>query len=212
MTLPLSDSPAGSPVAAMVEPRPAVSVATNGRPTVPLGAVEVRTGSVHELTVIATGALSPQPFCAATSNVPAARGVPVMRLPASVRPEGRGDFRTTVAPRDGMNVVVNGSPTVARRLVAVSVGAEQAATPRASVARDPHAFVTVIVALPASVGVPDTTLPLRDRPAGRLAAVSVVPRGATIVETNGTPTEPVVRLALTTGAGHGSHDDSASIW
>src|SRR5258708_26168696 len=114
MTLPLSDSPAGSPVAAMVEPRPAVSVATNGRPTVPLSAVEVRTGSVHESTVIATGALSPQAFCAATSNVPAARGGAVMRLPASGRPEGRAGVRTTAATRDGLNVVGNGSPTGAR--------------------------------------------------------------------------------------------------
>src|SRR5260221_6425299 len=107
MRLPLNKRPAGRLVAVIVEPTPAVSVATNGRPTVPLSAVEVRTGVGHEPTVMVTGALSPQPFCAATSKVPAARGVPVMRLPVSVSPAGSADFRTTLAPTDGRNVVVN---------------------------------------------------------------------------------------------------------
>src|SRR5260221_13575842 len=107
MRLPPSESPAGRPVAVIVEPTPAVSVATNGRPTVPLSAVEVRTGVGHEPTVMVTGALSPQPFCAATSKGPAAGGVPGMRLPVSVSPAGSADSRTTVPPTDGRNDVVN---------------------------------------------------------------------------------------------------------
>ncbi len=115
-----------------------------------------------------------------------------------------------VAPAEGVSVVVKGSPAIPERELAVSVGVVHAATVMPAVAVEPQAVCTVIVPVPAAVGVPETTLPASTRPAGRLVALIVVPSGAAIVDTNATPTVPVVTLALTVGAGHGSHDDSVS--
>src|SRR5882672_9004534 len=109
-----------------------------------------------------------------------------------------------------MSVVMNGTPAIAERELAVSVGVVQSATIMSAVAVDPQAACTVIVPVPAAVGVPETTLPASTSPAGRLAAVIVVPSGAAIADTKATPTVPMVTLALTVGAGHGSHDDSVN--
>src|SRR5258706_9557300 len=115
-----------------------------------------------------------------------------------------------VAPAEGVSVVVKGSRAIPERELAVSVGVVHAATVMPAVAVEPQGVCTVIVPVPAAVGVPETTLPARARPAGRLAALIVVPSGAVIVDRNATPTVPAETLAPMAGAGHGSHDDSVS--
>lgn len=210
MTFPASVRPAGRPVALMVVPGVAVIVERNGSPAMPVVNDALIKGLVHGLTTMVSGALVPQEFWATAVMLPLARGVPEMTLPTSARPVGRVDWRAMVAPADGVRVVVNGSPAIPERELAVRVGVVHDATVISAVAVEPQAVSTLIVPVPAAVGVPETTLPASVRPAGRLSALMVVPTGAVIVDRNATPTVPVATLAATVGAGHGSHDDSVS--
>src|SRR5216684_5254728 len=180
-----------------------------GRPAVPDSTVAVTVGSTHGSMTRSTDAVAPQAAVAVTWTVPAVDGVPEMMLPASARPAGR-PLAVMVEPGVAVMVERNGSPAVPPKELAVRVGAAQAATAIEAVAVEPQEVCTVIVPVPAPVGVPETMLPASVRPAGRLAAVMVVPGGAVMVERNATPTVPVLTLALTAGAGQGSHDDSAS--
>src|SRR5258707_15314734 len=89
---------------------------------------------------------------------------------------------------------MNGSPAIPERELAVRVGVVHDVTVMSAVAVEPQAVSTVIVPVPAAVGVPETTLPMSARPAGRLAALMVEPIGAVIVDTNATPTVPALTL------------------
>src|SRR5258706_594274 len=116
-------------------------------------------------------------------------------------PQGAVGMMWIVAPRVAVIVERNGRPTVPMRVSARTTGAVQAAIVIGSVAWAPHGEVTVIVAVPAAVGVPEMTLPMRVRPAGSWSTVTVPPSEGTSVARNGTPTVPDVRSAVMVGSG-----------
>src|SRR6267378_7626393 len=115
--------------------------------------------------VIVLVAVAPQADVAVIVAMPEAPGVPEMTLPTSVRPAGRF-VAESVAPGVAVIVERNGSPTVPISVSARIVGAVQAAMVTERVACAPQGEVTVIVAVPAAVGVPEMMLPFRERPAG----------------------------------------------
>src|SRR5947207_1507114 len=92
-------------------------------------------------------------------------GVPEMTLPDTLSPAG-SPCTQTVASGDAVIVEMNGRPTAPVITDAASVGTGQGTTVTFVVAVAPHAAVTVIVAVPAAVGVPEMTLPFSARPAG----------------------------------------------
>src|SRR5258708_1804389 len=128
--------------------------------------------------------------------------VPEIVLPTTLRPAGK-PWTHTVAPGDATITATNGRPIGPPRFADVMVGSGQGSIVMVAVvvATAPHAAVAVTVNVPASVGVPEMTLPLRVRPAGSESTVTVVPGERASVERNGRPTVPVVRLAVIVGSG-----------
>src|SRR5258707_12039501 len=198
--LPTTLRPAGKPCTLTVGPGDATITATNGRPAVPPRFVEVIVGSGQGSMVMFVVAVAPHAEVAVIVAVPAAAGVPEMTFPASVRPAGRL-VAVIVAPTEAVTVERKGRPTVPMTASVTTVGAAQPAIVTVVVATAPHAAVAVTVNVPASVGVPEITLPLRERPAGSESTVTVAPGESASVERNGSPTVPVVRLAVTVGSG-----------
>src|SRR5260221_851844 len=172
----------------------------NGRPNVRPMLDAVIAGNGQDTIVMFVVAVAPQAAGAVIVAVPAAAGVPEMMFPASVRPAGRS-VTLIVAPTDTVIVERNGRPTVPMTASVTTVGAVQPAIVTVVVATAPHAAVAVTLNVPASVGVPEITLPLRVRPAGSESTVTVAPGESASVERNGSPTVPVVRLAVTVGSG-----------
>src|SRR5258708_9582141 len=110
-------------------------------------------------------AVAPHADVAVIIAVPEAAGVPEITLATSVRPAGR-PVAVIVAPGAAVIVERNGSPTVPMRVSARIVGAVQGAIVSETVACAPQGEVTVTVAVPAAVGVPEMMLPFSERPAG----------------------------------------------
>src|SRR5258708_6651241 len=165
IVLPTTLRPAGKPWTHTVAPGDATITATNGRPAVPPRFVEVIVGSGQGSMVMFVVAVAPHAAVAVIVAVPAAAGVPEMTFPARVRPAGRL-VAVIVAPTEAVTVERKGRPTVPMTASVTTVGAAQPAIVTVVVATAPHAAVAVTVNVPASVGVPEITLPLRERPAG----------------------------------------------
>src|SRR5438876_2033453 len=165
MMFPVTLNPAGNPCTQTVASGDAVIVERNGRPTVPEAIDAVRVGTGQGTMVMVVVAVAPHAAVAVIVAVPEAAGVPEMMLPLSVRPVGR-PVAVIVAPGAAMTVERNGSPTVPMSVSATIVGAAHGAMARLRVACAPHAAVTVTVAVPEAVGVPEMMFPLSVRPAG----------------------------------------------
>src|SRR5260221_8634639 len=172
----------------------------NGRPNVRPMLDAVIAGNGQDTIVMFVVAVAPQAAGAVIVAVPAAAGVPEMMFPASVRPAGRS-VTLIVAPTDTVIVERNGRPTVPMTASVTTVGAVQPAIVTVVVATAPHAAVAVTLNVPASVGVPEITLPLRGRPAGSQSTATVAPRGSGTPDRKGRPTVPGGRATLSVGDG-----------
>src|SRR6266566_2629661 len=125
-----------------------------------------------------------------------------MMLPLSVRPAGR-PLTSSVAPAVSVNVAANGSPTVPDTAEALIAGRGHALTGMSMLAVAPQAAVMTAWIVPVAVAVPVMRLPLSVRPAGSPVTLSVAPSESTNVVANGSPTVPLMALALMAGSGHG---------
>src|SRR5258708_22837959 len=125
--------------------------------------------------VIGVVAVAPHADVAVIVAVPEAPGVAEITLPARINPAGKSAAEI-VEPSVAVMVETNGRPTVPIKVSATIAGAVHAAIVTESVACAPQAAVTVIVAVPAAVGVPEMMLPLSERPAGNWATGTAAPQ------------------------------------